>query len=235
MWSLPDIKRLNFEAAMPSMKAKLTKQVRGKAALQCDFCEKPATRASRTLWYDIFSNDPKGVFGLCKQHEEYFGGTPEGYFYCDACGRTFIQNYTWENYFSQNEEGDTVCLNCRAEEYVRNQDNWISLEGECEPDGVMVSPSIEELDFERVSQSPHLIAVGGPIPEGIKLFKDVLLDSMSGGRVTGFSSSESSPEGGVEELKSILREARDEGYSEAILILDAGYQFCVSIGVYVRE
>ena len=236
MWSLPDINRLNKSAADAAFQAKCDKEVKGKAKLQCEFCDKPATKTSRQYWYDIFSNDPKGVIGLCQEHENDFGSIPEGYFYCDACGRLFIQNYTWENYFTEGEDGELVCLNCAAEKYVRNQDNWINLEGEEDLDfpGQIFSPAIEELDFERVRKAPHIIAVEGPIPDGIEKFDSVTLDSFSGGRVTGFSSSESSPDGGVSEMQDILRKARDAGHSEALLILDGGFQFCVSIGVYVR-
>jgi hypothetical protein len=38
--------------------------------------------------------------------------------------------------------------------------------------------------------------------------------------------------GGLDELKDTLRTLRDEGETKAILILDAAYQFAVSIGVY---
>ena len=57
--------------------------------MQCEFCDKPATKTSRQYWYDIFSNDPKGVIGLCQEHENDYGSIPEGYFYCDACGGAF--------------------------------------------------------------------------------------------------------------------------------------------------
>ena len=73
-----------------------------------------------------------------------------------------------------------------------------------------------------------------PAPDSIEEYgSGVTLDLSSGGLVTGFSSCTSSPDSGLEELQSLLREARDEGHDCAILILDGAYQFAVSIGVYV--
>jgi hypothetical protein len=37
----------------------------------------------------------------------------------------------------------------------------------------------------------------------------------------------------VQEIRDLLAQAREDGYKRAILILDAAYQFAVSIGVYV--
>ena len=225
MWSLPDINRLNTEAASKAFQAQIAKQLKGRARLDCIICDKPSTRTSRQFYFDIFSEDPKGVIGLCKEHEECFGGCPEGYFWCERCNRLFAENYTWEMYSSESEDGSIVCLNCKAKEYVDNPDNWIQL-----PEG------IDELSFERVRQAGHVIAVKGPVPKGIKAYGDgVTLDNSTGGRVTGFSSSESSPDGGVEELKEQLYNAYRDGHTEALLILDGAYQFAVSIGVYVRE
>ena len=39
---------------------------------------------------------------------------------------------------------------------------------------------------------------------------------------------------GVEEIKQTLRELQSEGATRALLILDAAYQFAVSIGVYAE-
>lgn len=237
MWSLPDIKRLNEEAASKARQAEIKKLMTGRKKMNCDFCDEVAT--SRQIWFDIFSDDAKGVLGMCEKCEDEQGYCPEGYFWCDDCQRLFINNYTWENYYHVSDDGEMVCLNCYAKRYVGDPENWISLESVTQEDeGGNESeyvPGIEELTFEQVQKSPHIIAVGGPIPAGLKFFMGVTLDSFSGGRVTGFSSSESSPEGGVGELQDSLRSAKAAGYQEAMLILDGAYQFCVSIGVYVRE
>lgn len=224
MWSLPDIKRLNDNAAAVAFKAKCKREVKGTANMPCEFCEGPAEKDSRQLWYDIFSDNPKGVLGLCKQHERDYGSVPEGYFYCEACERLFIENYTWERYSSSTEDGGIVCLNCRAKEHIENDENWIPLKDE----------SIGLLTFDEVRRTPHLIAVSGPTPRGIKFFDNVELDSSTGGRLTSYDSSEPTPNGGVDQLKETLKKARAAGHRKAILILDAAYQFSVSIGVYVR-
>ena len=64
-----------------------------------------------------------------------------------------------------------------------------------------------------------------PIPEGIRFVNNVEFDSMDGHCISG---------GGVDELQETLRQLKDEGDDRAILILDAAYQFAVSIGVYAE-
>lgn len=223
MWCLPNINSMNLHAHLEATKlekaaatGKLDRKV-----IRCDRCEKKATNIQ--LYYDIFSDDPKGLIGQCADHEGY--GT-EGYFYCGDCDRLMVENYTWELYFAHTEDGDTVCLPCYAKRTINDPHQWIQLDEE----------AIGALDFEIVrTNARHLIGVEMPVPKGIKKYGEgVLLDGSSGGRIRGFSSSESTPDGGVEDLKSELRRAASEGYTEALLILDGAYQFCVSIGVYVR-
>lgn len=235
MWSLPDINRMNEEATSGAFKRKIRDELSGRSRLPCLICDKPSTKSSRQKWFDIFSDDPKGVVGLCKRHEEYYDSAPEGYFYCNSCNRLFIENYTWECYSHDDDALGTVCLNCRAESYLADDDNWIPLLSVGEGNDRPYSPHIENLTFAQVRKSPHLIAVSGPCPAGIELHGNVELDSTTGGRIIGFSDSEASPESGVEELREMLRCLRDAGHTEAILILDAAYQFAVSIGVYVRK
>jgi hypothetical protein len=213
MWSLPDIRRMNQEAMEVGFKKQLQAQLKCRARVVCLFCDKRATKNSRQEWFDIFSDQPKGVIGLCKKHDGDLGGVPEGYFFCDACGRLFIQNYTWENYFAETDTGAIVCLNCRAKEYIEDNEHWMQLD----------EATIDEIDFDVVRKAPHLIAVEGPIPEGLKFYDNVEFDSYTGSPLGG----------GIPALKNILKQASEE-YSEAILILDAAYQFAVSIGVYVR-
>jgi hypothetical protein len=70
-------------------------------------------------------------------------------------------------------------------------------------------------------------------PESLKFLGNVEFDSMSGCRIRGFSSADDTPDAGVQEIRDLLARAREDGHERAILILDAGYQFAVSIGVYV--
>ncbi len=229
MWSLPDIKRLNSEAQ--SNRNKFKRAVRtgtlDRKKLQCEWRDhdEPA-KCSGDLHhysvYDIFSDDPKGVLTLCEHHDGYYGSPSEGYFECIDCNRVTTENYTWELYYHDTEDGQ-LCLPCYADRELAEPSNWIPL-----TDAV-----IDTLTFQDVRKAKHLIGVQMPIPKGIKFLGNTEMDGSSGGRLTAFSSCEDSPDGAVEELKETLHRAQDEGHKRAILILDAAYQFSISIGIYV--
>lgn len=218
MWSLPDIKRMNAEAQTKAQT--LEQQVRTNKdengePLECtcagwgsgDSCDGDV---HGYLWYDIFSDDPKGIVALCEHHDGYYGSPTEGYFTCSDCNRVMVENYTWEKY-NVVVDGEELCLPCAAERYIADDDNWLELTDE----------NIEAVDFDRVRKAKHVIGVEMPIPKGIKFYDNAEFDSMNGTQISGF------------DIQNILKAAREEGFSKAILILDAGYQFAVSIGVYV--
>jgi len=69
---------------------------------------KAATTAH--LYYDICSDDPKGLVGRCQEHDDDFRNIPEGYFYCEGCNRLMVENYTWELYSVCTDSGK-FCLN----------------------------------------------------------------------------------------------------------------------------
>ena len=125
MWSLPNIHRLNEEASRLAIlnSNKTEKQLcRGE---RCERCDNKAVHA--TPWYDVFSDDPKGYIYQCKKHS--MEGLPEGYFYCDRCGRDFIENYTWEYYFHDDPETcERICLNCALDDEINNDENWVKVE-----------------------------------------------------------------------------------------------------------
>lgn len=225
MWSLPDIVRMNAEAASASAREALLRAVRQHLdsegnPIHCDFCENEAEEVLQ--WFDIFSDDSKGVVAMCSEHYDAYGSTPEGYFWCDGCERLTVENYTWELYSVSTESGQ-FCLNCHRENELLNPDNWIPLTEE----------DIAGVNFERVRHAKHLIAVGQHTPEGLTFVGNVEFDSMSGGRIRGYCSADNTPDAGVQEIRDLLAEASEDGHKRAILILDAGYQFAVSIGVYV--
>lgn len=209
MWSLPDIKRLNDEAALRAKKdkKKTVKQLlRGK---RCEHCDEKATVLYE--YYDIFSDDPKGYIYLCEKHDGYYGSPDEGYFTCDDCNRVFVENYTWENYYHADEDG-MICLNCFFDREIDNEENWIT-------DPLTVT-------FDTVQKAKHLIPVAGKHWEKhLDFLGNVEFDSMSGKELYG------TRESGMGELIHIMREAN----KPCILILDAAYQFSVSIGVYTRK
>lgn len=215
MWSLPDIKKLNEEACQNA--PKLIEYVRdgrdenGKEP-HCSFCDKKATDVN--LWYDVFSDDPKGIVATCEEHSDYIH---EEYFYCDICGRLMVNNYTWELYYI-NTDGGRVCLNCAFDEYVKNLSNW------------WVMPDVS---FEDLKSLPHLIPVEGKHWESrLKFVGNVEFDSMSGAKISGFSST--SVDDGVGDLRELMKKAIKE-HGKCLLILDGTYQFAVSIGVYVER
>lgn len=213
MWSLPDIKRMNADAK--SAQKKYEKILRtgkdGRTKVKCESEDEQCSGEVRlTPWYDIFSDDIKGINSACEYHDDR-QGTPEGFFYCDGCNRTMVENYTWELYYVFYEDMK-LCLPCFAHEVLRDEERWIPLTDE----------RINALTFNNVRKAPHCIGVSMPIPKEIRFVNNVEFDS-NGYSISG---------GGVEGLKETLRTLKAEGETKAILIMDAGYQFAVSIGVY---
>lgn len=222
MWSLPDISHLNAVAAKNA--AKVNKIVRtgreGRTKVQCECKSYDGAHCSGEVhvrpYFDVFSDDPKGVLALCEHHEGYYGSPCEGYFECAHCNRVFVENYTWEVYKVSSEDGD-LCLNCAREEYVDDPDNWIS-----------VDKALKLSDkglFELCRQARHLFAVGQDREKvsGLKFIDNCEFDSYGGGQISG------------DNVRDVLQKVKDSGKSECLIILDAAYQFAVSIGVYVAQ
>lgn len=223
MFQLPNITEMNQRAATADYQARLQRMIERLEdedgdALGCEFCDAPAARTE--LYYDVFSPEAKGVAAFCEEHDGYWSDT---YFHCDGCDRLHVLNYTWEYYRHVDDGGNELCLPCYAREYLADDGNWIPLTAE----------GIESVDFEQVRRAPHLIAVRMPIPDGIEPVGAVSLDSTTGGLITGLSSSEPSMDGALGEIRALLKQARAEGNTSAVLILDGAYQFSVSVGVYV--
>lgn len=166
--------------------------------------------ARHYLVYDIFSDDPKEILTLCEHHDGYYGSPSEGYFTCADCGRVMAENYTWETY-NVIVDDEELCLPCAAKHYIADDDNWIALTAE----------NIAAVDFDRVRRAQHVIGVEMPLPQGIAFVDNLEFDSYTNRQISG---------DGVQE---VLTRAMQDGHKRALLILDAGYQFAVSIGVYV--
>ena len=220
MWSLPDIRRLNKEAVKNS--SKLNKAIEtgylDGIKIKCDWCDKPAEYTYP--WYDVFSDVTKGIIGLCEEHDHYYGSPSEGFFICDDCERVFITNYTWELYYTDTEDGDRICLNCAFDRYVKESEHWLS--------------SLKQLTWERLRKAPHIIPVSGRHWEcDLSFIGNVEFDSLTGEKITGFSST-STREDGLDDLRKLVEKAF-KGHKKCILILDAAYQFAVSIGVYAKK
>lgn len=217
MWSLPDIKKLNEEAELKWKGRKSLKPEQILKGHTCEHCDNPATMYFNT--YDIFSDVPKSQIFLCNKHDGYYMSPPEGYFICDECNRVFIENYTWESYSHTDEDGE-VCLNCYFDREIKNKENWIK--------------SVKEITMDRVRKAKHLIPVSGTHwKKYLKFIGNTELDSSSGKKITG-SSSTSSVDDGLNELRDLVKVAL-KNKKECIFILDGAYQFAVSIGVYIKK
>jgi|SRR5882762_2823441 len=224
MWSLPTMKQLNEKAESKGFEEKLKRACRtgelDGEKLVCEWAEHddPSRcdgELRHYLHYDIFSDKPKGILTLCEHHDGWSGSPSEGYFECADCNRVQIENITWERYEVGTEDG-SVCIPCYAERVLNDENQWLPLTDEV----------INALTFDYVRKAKHLIAVQMKVPDGIHQVGDgVTFDSMDGHGI----------DGGLLDLKAELLQAREDGATRALLILDGAFQFCVSIGVYVPD
>ncbi len=81
MWSLPNIKQMNSEAA--SQQKKFEKMLRsgkdGRKNIKCDHDNDECSGEIRlTPWYDIFSDDIKGINAACEYHDDRNGRNAGG-------------------------------------------------------------------------------------------------------------------------------------------------------------
>ncbi len=150
MWSLPDIKRLNDEAADAANRRQLEKDAEHPQSHVCTVCEwngeeKPADYSYLT--FDIFSDDPKGVIFTCENHDRSTGDPIEGYFECNDCLKTLAENYTWERY-DIIVGCERLCLPCALRRYLDDKEHWINPN---EVHQVVLDPSTREAEDEE----PH--------------------------------------------------------------------------------
>jgi hypothetical protein len=209
MWSLPDINRLNLQAEINYRKEEKAKKRKRKNPFNplkgktCDYCENKAENYFE--YYDIFSDIPKGKVFLCEKHNES-GIVGEGYFLCDNCGTYFIRNYTWENYFTENENG-IYCLNCSFDQEIENPENWFD----------------HFPDFEEIKKAKHVIPNSGEYWKSKLIFIDNCeYDSLDGHQISGFN------------IKEKVENAIKEN-GKVFMCLDNAYQFAVSIGFYILK
>lgn len=235
MWSQPDIVRMNAnaKASVRTLREKQRKPETNECEIDyghrdeaLDSTPHPAAYAHE--YYDIFSEDPKGLVFVCEDADEQ-GMWRESFFDCDNCNRLFVTNYTWENYSTEYDDA-TVCIPCALKLYMADEDNWIDpklvkkidLEGadkpffyhaEDQPDGEYT------LNLSRVK---HVMAVDMPIPKSLVFIDNFEFDSYNGHQISGRDF-------------EVFEQAVDEGYDKVLVVLDAAYQFSVSIGVYVKR
>ncbi|HEY3855708.1 MAG TPA: hypothetical protein VGO67_15070 [Verrucomicrobiae bacterium] len=217
MWSLPDIKLLNAHAADNRRKIERETNLKTSRKHHCENCGKPSTHHLK--WFDIFSDDPKGVSHFCDVCFDQ-GADSNGFFECDHCQRCVADHYTWERY--QTNLGDTsLCLKCAAEQYFADTANWIdpaNVKEIISPSRGASSPLFSDgkLNFGRCK---HVLGVGQTPPPGIKFHDNAEFDSLDGHQISGRN------------LQDLIRELHEPFCP----VLDAAYQFAVSIGIYVRR
>lgn len=216
MWSLPDIIALNERAAKNA--GALRRKARNGPHGVCEAfgCENPATESR--LWFDIFSDDPKGSDSYCEQHEHLFD---EDVFTCADCGRRTVTNYTWEVY-SVVLDGEVVCLRCAAKRYFSDPRNWIH---PSKVKDVVLDPKRggdvfdEKTGLLNLAKCRHVLGVRQPIPAGIVFHDNAEFDNLDGHQISGAPPAE------------IVRTIG----KPFCPVLDAGYQFAVSIGFYTKK
>jgi len=218
MWALPDIKAMNNEAAANAAQLKRAVKSRklGGKKLKCECadwgsCGTCEGDIHTYLWYDIFSDDPKGILALCDKHDGYTGSPLEGYFTCEECGRVMIENYTWERY-----ESGGLCLNCLFDKNIGAPDNWIDQE-------FCALPKDDAVKIMR--KAKHLIPVEGTHwKKHLEFIANAEFDSSDGHQISGA------------DIQDIVKRACTQASDgRCILILDAAYQFACSVGVYIRK
>lgn len=223
MWSLPNIVKMNEEAHRRALSDRplgwyiehgIDPDTLEPAECEHigDACEEPL---HGYVYYDIFSDDPKGVLFLCERHDGYYGFPDEGYFECDDCERVFIENYTWEPYWAYDGEG-VLCLNCYAQRVINDPGSWISLDDD----------GIEGFTADRLKKAKHIFAVGGP-RHGLEPVGGPVCFETLGDDAATLS--------GLRSVKALLRQAQRQGHTRALVVIDGIYQFTLTVGVYVGK
>jgi hypothetical protein len=217
MWSLPDINSLNARAAANAKN--LQREVRRKRKPNCEHWNCNAKAKFSYLVYDIFSADPKGVIHLCESHDGSSGDPLEGYFTCAHCERVMAENYTWELYYTHLDD-QTVCLSCAAEIYFADEQNWIAPATVNQVVLIPKGPPLfdSQSGVLNVARCPHVLAVKQPVPAEILFVDNAEFDNCNGHQISG------------DNLLEVIKRL-DQPFCP---VLDAAYQFAVSIGIYVR-
>jgi hypothetical protein len=215
MWSLPDIKSLNARAA--ANVAALKREAKRKRKPNCEVYGCDCRAVESVEWFDIFSDDPKGLIHVCGEHP---ADAVEGFFTCEDCQRIVVDHYTWERYQTE-VDGASVCLKCAAERHFADDDNWI--DPRRVKSVVLESNNHTLFDYHNgvlnAARCRHVLGVSQPPPAGVRFLDNAEFDSLDGHQISG------------RRLLEIIQEL-DEPFCP---VLDAAYQFAVSIGIYVRR
>lgn len=211
MWSLPDINKMNKRAAEKAGETIEAAERGPDKEQECEVYHCGEKAENSEPWFDIFSDDPKGLTHVCSEH---CSESVEGFFRCEDCHRLVIDHYTWERY-----EKEGKCLKCAAEAYFVDRDNWI------EPVKVneVVFNNQPDLFIHgklNLRRAEHVLGVRQPTPEGLEFVDNAEFDSCDGHQISG------------DKVLDIIKRCGDK---KVCVVLDAAYQFAVSIGVYIRK
>ena len=228
---------MNEKAAQAAQLRQLEKEAEHPEKHNCEVCgwdgkEQPATYGY--LWFDIYSDDPKGVIQLCEDHNGYTGSPCEGYFTCDDCYRVLVENHSWELFYVIVNECEQLCLPCALKRYLNDDSNWIRTDAVT---SVVLDPNADEL-FDpdsgvlNLARAPHLIGVRMPVPASITFIESLEFDSCTGQMLATTSSTFGLGVGESAAMR-VITDLAEQGHEKFFVILDAAYQWSTSIGVYV--
>ncbi len=122
MWSLPDIQRRNaaaFTNREALENAVLTGVLHGERVACSDADENCRGLLKYELWFDIFSDHPKGIIGQCAHHRE-LSGVQTGYFRYERASTMLTSNrlcgaphkrFNAESGFMQSPDSNPAILN----------------------------------------------------------------------------------------------------------------------------
>jgi hypothetical protein len=217
MWSLPNIAAMNARAAAQASKLRRAMR-RGPGKRQvCDVYGCGGKAFESVPWFDVFSDDPKGLIHVCTAHS---AEDVEEFFVCEGCQRVMIDHITWERYAVQ-IGNRTLCLKCAAEEYFADPANWIEpkLVKEVGFDRNGAPLFNTEKGFLNLARCRHVLGVEQKPPAGIIFVDNFEVDSTDLHQISG------------DHPRDIVRQLE----APFCAVLDAGWQFAVSIGFYIRQ
>jgi len=183
----------------------------------CAYCENEPSVVFR--YYDIRVGTT-GRVSLCGEHYKRRGPIPENYFWCDECKRLVLKERRWEHYYDDADDR-CFCIDCHRRKELPNPENWIQL----------TENDIVGLEFDRVLRAKHLLVAGQVGPSNLKRLGGIEFDRDTGGPI---NSPNDPPPLEIQQIRGLLTEARNSGYSRAILILEAVCVHWVRVGVYVQ-
>ena len=132
-----------------------------------------------------------------------------------------------------------LCLPCALELYLDDDSHWIDPR---QVEHVVLGHNGEQdaaiVLFDRadgtlnLACARHLIGVSMPLPDRLRFVGNIELDAYSG-RQLATSMATYGPGHGEASALSRVEALSEEGYQRILVIVDAGYQFSISIGLYV--